>query len=81
MISIGLIDLLLVAILVVSFISALRTHTILPFAIVLVLVFLIELERFAPGTFTALQTAVRSIDSINEQLPHIQISPIVTIQS
>lgn len=81
MISLGLIDLLLIIILVVTFISAVRTHTILPFAIVFVLIFLIELERFAPGSLTAMQKAIRSIDSINAMLPHIQISPIVTIQS
>jgi len=81
MISLGLIDLLLIVILVVTLFSTFRTHTILPFAIVFVLVFLIELERFAPGSLTAMQTAIRSIDSINAQLPHIQISPIVTIQS
>jgi hypothetical protein len=81
MISLGLIDLLLIVILLVTFFSAVRTHTYLPFAIVFVLVVLVELERFAPGSFTAMQTAIRNIDSINEQLPHIQISPIVTIQS
>jgi hypothetical protein len=51
------------------------------FAVTLTLVILIELERFAPGSLTFMQGAIRGIDSINEQLPHIQISPIVTIQS
>ena len=81
MISIGLIDLLLIIILLVTFIGALRARTILPFAIVLVIVTLIELERFAPGSFIAMQSAIRGIDSINNQLPHIQVSPIVTIRS
>jgi hypothetical protein len=30
---------------------------------------------------TALGKAIHRIDVINEQLPHIQISPIITIQS
>ena len=81
MISLGLIDLLLMVVLLVTLFSAIRTHTVLPFAIVLTFVLLIELERFAPGSLTAMQSAIRDIDTINEQLPHIQISPIVTIQS
>jgi hypothetical protein len=81
MISFGLIDLLLIIVLLLTFVGALRARTILPFAVVLVIVSLIELERFAPGALTAVQTAIRGIDSINNQLPHIQISPLVTIQS
>jgi hypothetical protein len=80
MISLGLIDVLLIIVLLVTFFGALRTHTILPFALVLTLVIMIELERFAPGSLTAVQSAIRRIDAINEQLPHIQIAPIVTIQ-
>jgi hypothetical protein len=81
MISFGIIDLILIVILIATFIGSLRSHTILPFAIVLVLVLFIELERFAPGSLTAMQSAIRGIDSVNERLPHIQINPIVTIQS
>jgi hypothetical protein len=80
MISLGLIDVLLIAVLLVTFIRALRTHSLLLFVIVLVVVFLIELERFAPGSLTGIQGAIRGIDTINKQLPHIQISPIITIQ-
>jgi len=80
MISLGLIDVLLIIVLLVAFFSALRTRTLLPFAIVFTVVALIELERFAPGSLTVMQKAIRGIDSINAQLPHIQISPIVTIQ-
>ena len=80
MISFGLIDLLLIILLLATFFSAFRTHTILPFVIMLMIVILIELERFAPGSLTAMQSMIRGIDSINAQLPHVQISPIVTIQ-
>ena len=81
MINLGLIDLLLIILLLVTFFSGLRTHSMLPFALTLALVVLIEMERFAPGSLTAMQSAIRGIDSINEQLPHIQISPIVVIRS
>ena len=47
MISFGLIDLLLIILLLATFFSAFRTHTILPFVIMLMIVILIELERFA----------------------------------
>jgi hypothetical protein len=80
MISFGLIDLLLIIILLATFFSAVRTHTILPFAITLGIVSLSEFERFAPGALSVMQGMIRGIDSINAQLPHIQISPIVTIQ-
>jgi predicted PurR-regulated permease PerM len=80
MINLGLLDLLLIILLLVTFYNALRRHSVLPFAIMLILVFLIELGRFAPGSFVALQSVVRGIDSINKQLPHIQISSTVTIQ-
>jgi hypothetical protein len=81
MINLGLIDVLFMFLLLVAFFAGLRKHTMLPFALVLIIVLLIELERFAPGSMTSIQSAIRSIDSINEQLPHIQISPIITIQS
>jgi hypothetical protein len=81
MINIGLIDLLLLAILVIALVYSLRGHNLLPFAAILVIVLLIELERLAPGAMVALGNAIHEIDVINEQLPHIQISPIVTIQS
>lgn len=80
MISLGLIDVLLIGLLLVAFINALRTRALLLFAIVLILVFLIEVERFAPGSFTAMQNVIQGIDKVNNQLPHIQISPIVTIK-
>jgi len=80
MINLGLIDVLLVLVLLFSFFYSIRTRYFLPFSIALIVVLLIELERLVPGSMTALGDAIHSIDAINEQLPHIQISPIVTIQ-
>ena len=81
MINIGLIDLLLLLVLFFSLLYSIRTHNLLPIAAMLIIILLIELERLAPGTMTALGKAIHSIDAINEQLPHIRISPIITIQS
>ena len=80
MINLGLIDVLLVLVLLFSFFYSVRTRYFLPFSIALIVVLLIELERLVPGSMTALGDAIHSIDAINERLPHIQISPIVTIQ-
>ncbi len=80
MINLGVIDLLLLVILIVAFMNALRRRGWLAFAIVLVIVFIIELERLAPGTMTAIGNGIHAIDQVNAQLPHVRIEPIVTIQ-
>ncbi len=79
MINLGLIDLLLLVILFVSFVFAIRRRTWLAFAIILVIILFIELERLLPGTMTAIGNAIHSIDALNAQLPHVQIQPIITI--
>ncbi len=80
MINLGLIDLLLLVILFAAFVYALRRRGWLTFAIVLIVILLIELERLAPGTLTALGDAIHAIDKVNAQLPHVQIQPIITVQ-
>jgi len=80
MINLGLIDLLLLVVLFVSFVYALRARNLLPFSVILILILLIELERLVPGTMTALGKAIHTIDLVNAQLPHIQIQPIITIK-
>jgi hypothetical protein len=80
MINLGVIDILLLLVLVGTLFRALRTHNLLPFFIVLFVILLIELERLIPGTMAALGNGIRSIDVVNEKLPHIQISPIITIK-
>jgi hypothetical protein len=81
MINLGLIDLLLLLVLFFSLLYSLRMHNLLPIAAMLIIILLNELERLAPGTMTTLGKAIHNIDAINEQLPHIRISPIITIQS
>ncbi len=80
MINLGVIDLLLLVILLIAFMNALRRRGWLVFAIILVIVFFIELERLAPGTMTAIGDTIHTIDKVNAALPHVQIQPIVTIQ-
>ncbi len=80
MINLGLIDLLILVVLFISFVLALRRRAWLQFAIILVIVILIELERLVPGTMTAIGNSIHAIDAMNAQLPHIQIQPIITIQ-
>ncbi len=80
MINLGFIDLLLLVILAASFMYALRARNLLPFWAILIIIILIELERLVPGTMTALGKGIHTIDTVNAQLPHIQILPIITIQ-
>jgi len=80
MINLGFIDVLLLVLLLLTFWRAIRTHNLLPFIISLIIVLLIELERLVPGTMAFMGNAIRTIDLVNEQLPHIQISPIITIK-
>ncbi|HEX7974577.1 MAG TPA: hypothetical protein VF498_09230 [Anaerolineales bacterium] len=70
---------LLLVVLIVSFVYALRGRNLIQFAIVLVIVLLIEFERLVPGTMTAIGNVIHTIDVVNAQLPHVQIQPIVTI--
>lgn len=80
MISLGLIDIVLVLLLVGVFVNSSRRRAMLPFYVVLVLVVLIEIERLAPGVLAAAGSAIHGIDAVNKQLPHVEISPIVTIK-
>jgi hypothetical protein len=80
MINVGLIDLLILVILVVSLVYAVRGRHMLPFAILVVIVLFIELERLAPGTMTAIGSMIHAIDAVNAQLPHVQIQPIISVQ-
>jgi hypothetical protein len=80
MINLGLIDVLLLFVILIALVYSLRRNYRLPFYVVLVLVLLIELERLVPGTMTSLGNGIHFIDEINEQLPHIQISPIISIE-
>ncbi len=76
MLNLGLIDLVLLVILLVSFVRAIRTRNLFAFSLVLIIIVLVELERLSPGISAALNKAIHTIDRFNAQLPHIQIRPI-----
>jgi hypothetical protein len=80
MINLGFVDIFLVLILIIALIYSLKRRYMLPFYVILTVVVLIELERLVPGMMTTIGSAIHRIDAINEQLPHVQISPIVTIR-
>ncbi|MBI5305561.1 MAG: hypothetical protein HY868_25755 [Chloroflexi bacterium] len=77
MINLGLMDIILLVILVLALVYSNRRKTMTPFYVVLALLVMIEFERLFPGLFPAV---VRGVDAINAQLPHVQISPIITIK-
>ena len=77
MINLGLIDLLLVVVLFISFVRAIRTRNLLSFSLILIIIVLIELERLSPGISTALNKGIHTIDLVNAHLPHIQIQPVI----
>jgi len=80
MVNLGLIDLFMLVLLVLMYVYSARRRMMLPFYVTLVLLALIELERLAPGVLAYLGSAVHGIDEANAQLPHVQISPIITIK-
>lgn len=80
MINLGLIDVFMLVLLVLMYVYSARRRAMLPFYVTLVLLALIELERLVPGVLTYMGNVVHGIDIVNAQLPHIQISPIVTIK-
>ncbi len=80
MISLGIVDIALLVIVVVAAVLGARTHHMARFWFIFVIVLIILVERFAPGTLAALGNAIRGIDRVNDLAPHITINPIVTIQ-
>jgi len=79
-INLGIIDIFMLVLLALVYVFSMRKRMIWPFYVTLVLLVLIELERLVPGLLIALGNAVHGIDSVNAQLPHVEISPIVTVK-
>ena len=80
MINLGLIDVFMLVLLVLMYVFSARRRMMWPFYVTLVLMLLIELERLVPGVLSAMGNAVHGIDEANAQVPHVQISPIITIK-
>jgi hypothetical protein len=79
-INLGFIDILLLALLIIALFYSLRARFMWPFLIMLIIVIVIQLERLLPGTLAAIGLAIHQIDVINEQMPHVRIAPIITIE-
>ena len=79
MISLGIIDLILILILVALIYVTARRRRSLGVFVAIVIVALIVLERVIPGTLASIGGAIRSMDAINNALPHLLIQPIVKI--
>lgn len=80
MINLGVIDIVFLLILIGAFAFAARRRSMPIFYAALILIVLIELERLLPGMLTAAGNAVHGIDVFNQQLPHVEISPVITIK-
>jgi hypothetical protein len=81
MINLGVIDILLLLVLLVTLALSIQRRRMAPFYVALALILLIEVERLFPGTMAAIGDGIHQIDVFNQRLPHIQIKPIITIQS
>jgi hypothetical protein len=73
MIVLGWFDLLLLLLLVVTLVGGVSRHFWWPVTVVVVVVGIIFVERLVPGTLAAAGEAIRDIDQINVQMPHIRI--------
>ncbi len=80
MISIGIVDVILIALLIAAIIaSGKRQATALSVLIVAILL-VVMIERVAPGTLASVGTAIRGIDQVNDAGPHLTIQPIINIE-
>jgi hypothetical protein len=80
MINLGLIDILLIVVLVVTLILSIKRRRMSYFFLTLFIFVIIGIERLAPGTLAAIGEGIRKIDLVNEQLPHVEIAPIITVR-
>ncbi len=80
MVSLGIIDIVLIILLLVALSTASRRRNAGLALIVIALLLVIFLERFVPGSLAALGNAIRGIDRVNDNGPHLTIAPIVSFK-
>jgi hypothetical protein len=80
MISLGSVDIILLLLLILALYSAATRRATGVAIVVVALLFIILLERVAPGTLTAVGSAIRSLDQVNNAGPHLNIAPIITFK-
>jgi len=79
MISLGVVDIILIVILIaLIYVSARRRRSVAIF-VVIAIIALIIIERVVPGTLASIGSGIRSLDAINNSMPHLLIQPIIKI--
>ena len=79
MISLGVIDIILIVILIALIYVSARRRRSLAIFVAIGVVALIVIERVVPGTLASVGSGIRSLDAINNSMPHLLIEPIIKI--
>jgi hypothetical protein len=79
MIILGVVDIILLAILIALIYVSARRRRSLAIYVAIGILGLIVVERVVPGTLASLGSGIRSLDAINNSMPHLQIEPIIKI--
>jgi hypothetical protein len=79
MISLGVIDIILIVILIALIYVSARRRRSLAIFVAIAVVAIIVIERVVPGTLASLGSGIRSLDAINNSMPHLLIEPIIKI--
>lgn len=80
MLSLGVVDIVLIVILLATLAVGQQRRSYSLFLFVFVVYLLIMFERLAPGFFQTVGNAVRGIDAINNQGPHLTVNPVITFK-
>jgi hypothetical protein len=80
MINLGIVDLILIVLFVLMIYFSFRRHRLGLTILIAVLLFVVLVERLAPGTLASIGTAIGGIDQVNAAGPHLQIQPIFHFQ-
>ena len=80
MINLGIVELILIVLFVLMIYFSFRRRGLGLTILIAVLLFVVLVERLAPGTLAGIGTAIGGIDQVNAAGPHLQIEPIVHLQ-
>jgi ABC-type lipoprotein release transport system permease subunit len=79
MIILGVVDIILLVILIALIYVSARRRRSLAIFVAMGVIALIMIERVVPGTLASVGSGIRSLDAINNSMPHLQIEPIIKI--
>ena len=80
MINLGILDLILIVLFVLMVYFSFRRRALGLSILIAILLFVLIVERLAPGALASIGTAISGIDQINAAGPHLEIQPIVRFQ-